>query len=332
MQRLIALLFLGLACLAVPPAAAQQPSPFQRPGPAVPAEPAEPPGIYQQIMLEVRRIQSELYRELASAVGALKGEYSFSAGWALIAVSLLYGVFHAVGPGHGKAVISAYLLANERAVKQGILLAFLSSLAQALSAIVLVLGGAWAFDLVGQRLLDRAWNLEQASFAVIALIGLYLLWQAATGRGGHHHHQHHYPGVALHDHGHGHGHHDTHLPLPTAGEKLTVRRALPIVAAVGLRPCGGALIVLVFALANSLYWAGIGATLAMSLGTAVTVSLLAVLTLTSKRFALRLAARDLRWPGRLEIGLRVLGALALIAFGGLFLLASIDQPRSPFGL
>ena len=115
-------------------------------------------------------------------------------------------------------------------------------------------------------------------------------------------------------------------------EPLTVRRALPIVLAVGIRPCGGALIVLVFAIANGLYWAGIGATFAMSMGTALTVSALAVLTLTSKRLALGLAARDMVWIGRLERGLKVAGALALLAFGSLFLLASLDGPRTPFGV
>ncbi|WP_416896765.1 MAG: nickel/cobalt transporter [Minwuia sp.] len=290
-------------------------------------------------MNEVRVIQSRLYRQLGQAVGALKKDYSLGTAWALVLISLLYGVFHAVGPGHGKAVITSYLLANERAVKQGILLAVLSSLAQGVSAVVLVFGGAWLAGLAGQRLMDAAWSLEQISFGVIALIGGFLLWQVVTGRGHHHHHGEH----DHHDHGdHGHGHeghdhdhhHHHHGPDVAAlsSEPLTIRRALPIVAAVGIRPCGGALIVLVFAIANGLYLAGIGATFAMSLGTAATVSALAVLTLTSKKAALRFASRDMKWAGRIETGLKLLGALALIAFGVLFLLASLDQPRAPFGV
>lgn len=330
MRRLI--LFAGflLALLAVSgPAPAQQNSPFQR-GPAPQAEAGEP-SWYDSVMNEVRQVQSELYRQLAVAVRVLKQDYSLSAAWGLVVISLLYGVFHAVGPGHGKAVITSYLLANERAVRQGILLALLSSVAQGVSAVVLVFGGAWAFDLVGQRLLDAAWSLEQASFGLIAAIGAFLLWQAVTGRGGHADHHHHHDHDNGHDHS-GHGHH--HLPDGAAlsREPLTVRRALPIVLAVGIRPCGGALIVLVFAIANGLYWAGVGATFAMSMGTALTVSVLAVLTLTSKRLALGLASRDMVWIGRLERGLKVAGALALLAFGSLFLLASLDGPRTPFGV
>lgn len=333
-MRLTLLAFLALLLASLSTAAfAQAQNPFQR-GPSAQEQTTEEPGIFQQLMNEVRVLQSQLYRQLAKGVKALKDDYSLSTAWGLVVISLLYGVFHAVGPGHGKAVISSYLLANERAVKQGILLAVLSSLAQGVSAVVLVFGGAWAFNLAGQRLMDAAWSLEQLSFGLITVIGLFLLWQVITGRG-HHHHDH-----EGHDHHHDHhdGHHDHHdhhhgPDVSTLGrERLTVRRAMPIVLAVGVRPCGGALIVLVFAIANGLYIAGIGATFAMSMGTAATVSVLAVLTLTSKKLAMRFAERDMTWAGRVEKGLKLLGALALIAFGGLFLLASLDQPRAPFGV
>ncbi|WP_417515300.1 nickel/cobalt transporter [Minwuia sp.] len=330
LSRLGLVLFLTLTCLAVQPADAQSPNPFQR-GP-VQTEPQGEPGFFDWLMNEVRVVQAQLYRQLAGAVKALKQDYSIGTAWALIAISLLYGVFHAVGPGHGKAVISSYLLANERAVKQGILLAVLSSLAQGISAVVLVFGGAWVAGLAGQRLMDAAWSMEQLSFGLIALIGLFLLWQVLTGRGHHHHEAHDHDHDHAHDdHDHHHHHHGPDVSALVA-EPLTVRRALPIIFAVGIRPCGGALIVLVFAIANSLYMAGIIATFAMSMGTAATVSVLAVLTLVSKNTAMRLAGRDLVWVGRVEKGLKVFGALALIAFGLLFLLASLEQPRAPFGV
>lgn len=332
MRRLIALVLAGLIVLSAGTAVvAQTQNPFQRPAPAAPGS-VEEPGVFGKLMNEIRVLQSQLYRQLAKAVKALKEDYSVSTAWGLVLVSLLYGVFHAVGPGHGKAVISSYLLANERAVKQGILLAVLSSLAQGVTAVVLVFGGAWAFNLAGQRLMDSAWSLEQVSYGLIAAVGLFLLWQVLTGRG---HHHHHHDDHDHHDHDHhDHDHHHHHGPDVSAltREPLTVRRAVPIVLAVGIRPCGGALIVLVFAIANGLYLAGIGATFAMSLGTAATVSVLAVLTLTSKQLALRFAERDMRWAGRIEKGMKLLGALALIAFGVLFLLASVDQPRTPFGV
>lgn len=322
------LLLLGWLGLAGSAALAQQASPFQMPGKPAAAEPASEPGMYQRLMFQVRQVQSELYRELSLGVRALKQDYSLSTAWGLIVISLLYGVFHAVGPGHGKAVITSYLLANERAVRQGIVLSLLSALMQGVTAVVLVMGGAWAFDLAGQRLLDSAWSMEQFSFGLIAAIGLFMIWMVLTGRG-HHHHDH---GDHAHD---GHDHDHGHVALPQTsgdGQGLTLRRAVPIILAVGIRPCGGALIVLVFALTNGLVFAGIGATFAMSLGTGLTVSVLAILTLTSKGLVLRFARRDMAWAGRIETGLRLFGGLALLAFGALFLLASIGAPRSPFGI
>ncbi|MEC9346421.1 MAG: nickel/cobalt transporter [Pseudomonadota bacterium] len=335
MRRLIALALLALACLfTVPAAEAQAQNPFQRPAPsAAPAGAVAEPGPWDRLMGEVRRIQADLYRQLARAVHALKTDYSLPAAWGLVLVSLAYGVFHAIGPGHGKAVISAWLLANARAIRQGIVLAVLSSLAQAVTAIVLVYGGAWLFGLAGQQLLDSAWSLEQASFALIAVLGAWMLWRVWRGGGGHDHGHHHDHDGHHHD-GHDHHHGHAHMPGPEGLGRapLTLRRALPVIAAVGIRPCGGALIVLVFALANGLWLAGAGAVLAMSLGTAATVSVLAVLTLVSRQAALRLASRQSHWPARLETGLRIAGGAALLLFGVVFLAASIGQPASPFGI
>lgn len=328
------LLLLGWLGLAGSAATAQQASPFQMPGKPAAAEPASEPGMYQRLMFQVRQVQSELYRELSLGVRALKQDYSLSTAWGLIVISLLYGVFHAVGPGHGKAVITSYLLANERAVRQGIALSLLSSLMQGVTAVVLVLGGAWAFDLAGQRLLDSAWSMEQFSFGLIAAVGLFMIWMVLTGRG-HHHHDHDDQGHGHAHVGHDHDHDHGHVALPPSSvdaQGLTLRRAVPIILAVGIRPCGGALIVLVFALTNGLVFAGIGATFAMSLGTGLTVSVLAILTLTSKGLVLRFARRDMAWAGRIETGLRLFGGLALLAFGALFLLASMGAPRSPFGI
>lgn len=122
------------------------------------------------------------------------------------------------------------------------------------------------------------------------------------------------------------------MPDPAAleSDRLSIRQAITVIAAVGIRPCGGAILVLVFAALNSMWLAGIGATFAMSMGTAATVSLVAVLTVVSKDTALKLGGGS---GTRLAIAMRILkilGALAMIALGAVFLAASIGQPRTPF--
>lgn len=315
-----------LACglgLAVP-AGAQTPL-VPAPGGAAPA--AQPAGLWQRTLGAVHNTQRDLHRRLAVAVRRFKEEGGAAAGF-LILVSLLYGIFHAVGPGHGKAVISAYLLANESAVRRGVLLAFLASLVQGLSAVLLVGMLAVLLGLAGIQVTQSVGYLESASYALVALVGAWMLWSQL--RGGHHHHRH------GDDHGtaceHGHAPDPTVLSAEAAGVPgggwRTLSKAAGLVLAVGIRPCSGAVLVLLFALAHGVLLAGVAATFAMSLGTAVTVSLLAVLTLFSKRLALAAVGGNSRWVEAAYRGLGLLGAGLLLLIGGLLFWASLG-PGGP---
>ncbi|MEO3431276.1 nickel/cobalt transporter [Pelagibius sp. CAU 1746] len=296
------------------------------PGAAAPAAAAA--GLWPRVVGAVRDTQRDLHRRLAVAVRAFKQQGSAAAG-ALILVSLLYGVFHAVGPGHGKAVISAYLLANESAVRRGVLLAFLASLVQGLSAVLLVGLLAALLGLAGVQVTRSVSYLESASYALVALIGAWMLWSQL--RGGHRHHHHHHGDTADAACGHGHVPDPALLSAPaaTAGARRNrVSEAAGLVLAVGIRPCSGAVLVLLFALAHGVLLAGVAATFAMSLGTAVTVSLLAVLTLFSKRLALAVVGGDSRRVEAIYRGLALLGAGLLLLLGGLLFWASL-APAGP---
>src|SRR5213593_1229066 len=100
-------------------------------GPRPPAEP-QVGGIIGWILAR----QSEFYREMSSTIRAAKSDGS--AVWTLLGISFAYGIFHAAGPGHGKAVISSYLVANEETWRRGIVLSFASALLQAFMAVAIV--------------------------------------------------------------------------------------------------------------------------------------------------------------------------------------------------
>jgi len=235
--------------------------------------------------------------------------------WSLVGLSFTYGVLHAAGPGHGKAVISSYMIANETELKRGVLLSFLSSLLQGVVAILLI--GAVYLILRGTSISMTSatrW-LEIASFAAFG--GWLLLRKlrsmlrpvalASVAGGGHvqladdHHHDHHDHHHSHHHYHHGHSHGPgevcsscghAHAPDPSMlkGDRFALREAWSAVIAVGLRPCSGALIVLSFALLNGLYLGGVLSVFAMSIGTAITVSILATMAVTAKGVALRYAA------------------------------------------
>src|SRR5690606_14512454 len=114
---------------------------------------------------------------MASALRAVNLQQSASAMWGLVSISFLYGVFHAAGPGHGKIVVTSYLLADEREVKRGIVLAFLSAFAQALTAIAVVGILAVLLGLSSRATASTLPIIERASFILIAGVGVWLIWR-----------------------------------------------------------------------------------------------------------------------------------------------------------
>ena len=107
-------------------------------------------------------------------------------------------------------------------------------------------------------------------------------------------------------------------------------RALSMAFLIGLRPCSGAILVLVFALSQGIFWAGILATFAMALGTALTVSVLAFIAVGARDLAKRFAGGSSRVARGIESVAGIGGAAAVVVFVVLFFLAS-REPRSPFG-
>jgi nickel/cobalt exporter len=319
---------------------------FGVPRPQAPPPPA-PDGIAGWLIAK----QAEFYRMLSGTIRAAKTDGS--AVWLLMGISFAYGVFHAAGPGHGKAVISSYLVANEETWKRGITLSFASALLQALVAVAVVGFAAALLGATAGTMNRAVWWIEIVSYALIALMGARLLWvkgraflrewtamrapksvgAAATAHGHHHHHghdHHHHAHDDHHDHAHdhehhGHDHHDhghddhaghSHGPTPDqlAGPGGWTR-GLTAIVAVGLRPCSGAILVLVFALAQGIFWAGVAATFVMGLGTAITVAAIATLTVTATAFAARLAATRTGYGSLALRGIEVAAAVLVLCFG-----------------
>ncbi|TIR80466.1 MAG: nickel/cobalt transporter, partial [Mesorhizobium sp.] len=353
-------------------------------------------GPFAHILMWINLRQQEFYHSLAAAMKAMRQDGSKL--WLLVGLSFAYGIFHAAGPGHGKAVISSYMVANEVALKRGIMLSFVSALLQGLTAIVVMMLAYFVLRGTAVSMTDAAWFLEISSYVLVTLFGAWLLWRkagpailrwfgagpayslsaahAGHSHGGHSHahahshaghshshshsahahsthsHAHHDHDHAAHSHAHSHEatdhkahdhdhaahdhahagqhHHgpgevcDTcghsHAPDPAllSGDRFDWKTAWSAVAAVGIRPCSGALIVLSFALLNGLWLGGLLSVLAMSIGTAITVSALATIAVTAKNWAVYFAG-DGRIGNRIHSIVEIGGA-AFIFLVGLLLL------------
>lgn len=301
-------LFALLAVAAAAPAAAQS-LPGLGGGAAAPtAEPGLLTQAYGWLLLQ----QAELHRSLIGLMRALQ-EGAPGALFALVGGAFLYGVFHALGPGHGKLIISSYAFASGSAIRSSLLLTLVSSLAQALSAILLV-GGLVL--LLGQGRLGTTRNvywLELLSYALILLLGIAMLIRALRGKTGCCGHAH---DEEPHDHHHGHA------------ATIPKRDFWAMVVSIGIRPCTGAVIVLLFTLGQGLFLAGVTATLAMALGTAIAVGGLALVAIIARRGAFTLVTPEGLWGQRLGRGLAVTGSLAVVTLGSMMLWAAWTLPPS----
>ncbi|SCZ39186.1 High-affinity nickel-transport protein [Afifella marina DSM 2698] len=315
----------------------------------------------------IAALQKEFYHELTATLSRLATDGS--AFWWLGGVSFIYGIVHAAGPGHGKVVISSYILANEKTARRGVLIAFLAAFLQAIVAVALIGALAAVLGLTSFAITDTAEAFEIGSYGLVLALGLFLLLRksrrllrrlslgsrlrpatagltpAAAGAHGHdvhlseahlhdghgheHGHEHHHDDHGhAHDHGHGHDHEHGaccgHVPDAALVEKSRgLAGAVAAVVSVGLRPCSGALIVLVFALSQKIFWAGVAATFLMALGTGLTVAALAALAVGAKGVAAKLLqtrpGAGAAFVSLLEWG----GAFAITALGGLLLAGAL---------
>ena len=279
-------------------------------------------------------VQAQFSHAMTAALSLMKTNTSGI--WPLMALALAYGVFHAAGPGHGKAIIAAYGMAQDKSIGQIVSMASAAALLQSLVAIVLVGVLSLALHATAATMRQTSSIVELVSFAAVALLGALLLWQKSRGLArllvpieNHHAHNHHDHHPDDHDHAHGHDHvHDeycghNHAPIAAPGSGF--RGAAAAVISAGIRPCSGSILILVFALSQGLFATGILAALVIALGTAFTTSSLAVLAIFAASTATWLAG-GVESPRAVFVarGLEVLAAAFVMSLG-IALLTGLSQ-------
>ncbi|MDF1871467.1 hypothetical protein [Vannielia sp.] len=243
-------------------------------------------------------VQREAQGAMARSLRALKGGQP-GALWALIGLAFTYGVAHAAGPGHGKVLLGGYGLGRRVPVGRLAAIALASSLAQAGSAVLLVYAAITLLGWTGRAVegLTEA-VLAPLSYAAIGAIGLWLLWRGVRGliqqreaQGGHGHgHDHE------HQHGHGHDHAGQgevcescgHAHGPTIEQVEaagSLRDVLILVGGIAIRPCTGALFLLIITWRLGIGGVGVAGAFAMGLGTALVTIMVAVVAVVMREGA-----------------------------------------------
>jgi ABC-type nickel/cobalt efflux system permease component RcnA len=230
-----------------------------------------------------------------------------------ILLAFAYGVVHAVGPGHGKVVVVSYFLSRDAQIMRGFLMGLQIAIFHVLSAAVMV---ALA-DLVLRQALGGApgevAGVRLASYGLIALIGCSMLVQAVQRS------RLRRAGITVVDECCGHGHAHRHGPTgtgPGAGERA---RQGALSLGVGLVPCTGAVLILLYAMANDILFAGVVLVVAIAAGMAITMGALGVLSIVARNAVAARVEAGRNGPGRVAIAMDYAGALAITALGaGLF--------------
>ncbi len=275
---------------------------------------------WSQILLQSVLWQKDLHRQMTQLLQQV-AEQPHQAGISLVIFSLIYGVLHALGPGHGKVVIATFLATHPSRVKTSIRLTLLASLLQGSVAIVLVTVMLVLLKTSSRQLHLSSFWLEKGSYLLVIGLGVMIgyralraLWLALRPR----------PAPVFrafqpqhqHDEHCGCGH--AHLPTPQQmNGNVSWKTQMLVVVSMGLRPCSGAIMMLLFAKVIGVYGWGILSAAVMALGTALTISAIGLLVQQARSVAQRLAQ-----PGagagimRLLIPILALtGSLILIVVG-----------------
>lgn len=276
--------------------------------------------LYPLLLFQLLEWQKSFNQQIASTLRNIH-QAPQQAGLSLLLISFLYGVFHAIGPGHGKFILTSYLSLERTKLPQTLKITWLSAWVQGMVAVGLVTILVVIFTLSRHYFnLTLKW-VERGSFLLMIGFGAYWLWQAFKPFWQKKHNQN--PLVIRQIHsvtatsgtispsncncGH------KHLPTTQEMEQIQDWRSMwAVILSIGLRPCSGAVLVLFLAYTLDLYFWGIAATMAMATGTGLTLTLFAALVLFARHHAVQAG----RWYLSIQTSKHVVIALKLV-IGGL---------------
>lgn len=296
--------------------------------------------LYPHLLYQVMQWQKTFNLELSNSLHQLN-QQNQKAGITLILISFFYGVFHAVGPGHGKFILTSYLALEQSKLKQAVKISLASSLVQGIVAILLVSVIVVMFTLSRQYFnLTLKW-VERLSFLLMILLGLFWAYQAwksfrkentkpqikqirsvqispqKSSLVAHHH---------VHDEHCGCGH--QHLPSSAQmAQSSSWKSQLFLILSIGSRPCSGAILVLFLSYTLNIYLWGVLATLMMAIGTGITLTLFALIVVFAREKAVKLRfwyqPNGKNYP--IASGLKLVTGMVLIGMGVLLLHGSFIE-------
>ena len=282
-------------------------------------------GLFEGVTDFLMDFQRRANAEVSFHMNAIERGENLGAFLLALAVAFAYGAVHALGPGHGKFVVVSYFLGREARIMRGVVMAVQIAIVHVIAAIVIV----WLADLVlrggfGLGLSDVP-GVRAASFLIIVGIGIYMLYQAVRASlraRAHrtHSHEHGHP----HGHEHSHGHHHHHDHSRSHGGKA---EGGILALAAGMVPCPGAVLIMLYAVANDMIYPGSLLVAAMSLGIGSSICVLGVGAILARQAAMRVMERSGgSGTNALRHGMNYAGAALVTLVGLVSFIAFLNTP------
>jgi len=306
--------------------------------------------VWPTLMIASMHWQKEINGQLSELLYDAQS-HILSAGLSLAGLSFIYGILHSLGPGHGKLIVSTYLATHPTKVKISLILTILSALLQAVVAVALVSALLALFNSSMQQVNSEANRLITLSFYTVVVLGLVIVWRSLSAL---------YKVfswqspqaikieaikpipllTAEHSHSDSCGCGHQHIAGAQAiNSASSFKEYAVIIASIGMRPCTGAIMVLLFANMVDIYWLGVISAFLMAVGTALSTSVIALMTIAGRQLARRYinnkaaqlnGSANNRSPRHFSGPLiRLTGGLALIVLGAL-LLSTNPVGMAPF--
>jgi ABC-type nickel/cobalt efflux system permease component RcnA len=300
-------LLLSLAVLA----SSEPPNPFTSSGsPSPEASSAPTTGLIAALVPILRSLTDRL----TELVRQMRGTKSLLPLLTLALISLIYGVFHSLGPGHGKTIVSTFFLAKDARIGHSLIAGYLIAAVHAVSAIGIVLALFYLVQGIFSIGFENASRMVQiASFGAIAVIGGLMLIRRILGK----EHSHHFGRGHSHEHECDHEHEHADAGGPGEPSAVTVRELLGIAFASGVVPCPGASAILLVSLSMSVAIAGIISVIMISVGMGVTVTVVGAIAILAKRGVLKASAAKPGGASRIARRVLEIGGAALLFLLGL---------------
>lgn len=260
---------------------------------------APKPLIKSKFFVKIIFWQQQLREKMSNLIREAKTKKSLAPFFILIVSAFAYGAIHSAGPGHGKAVALSYILSCKPSVLQGLIFSNLVALTHGFSGIFFVLIVKYLLQTSISASLETMTSITQIiSYSLITCLGLIIFFKSI------------YKWTKNKT-----VHHDNHTKL-FANPFITA-------IAVGIIPCPGVVMVMLFAISLDLTWLGILLGTTISFGMALTVTLIVMAGMSGKAAVLSLASNHSRILTRLEYMIEATAGLLVACLGFILLMTSL---------